>query len=122
VELADLAGEQWFGGEGCPCIVPLIEDCRAAGFTPAFSPLLTHDYAAVQSFVATLGLVGLIPTLAFAAPRPDVVVRRLRPRPRPRMLRYAVTGPPTPLVERFRDHLRAALGRWPAPVAIRASE
>jgi DNA-binding transcriptional LysR family regulator len=109
IDITELAGELWFGGDGCPSVPPLIELCRAAGFTPAFSPLQTHDYAAMQGLVATHGLVGLIPTLALAAPRPDVAVRRLRPEPRPRTLRYAAADASHPAAGRFGDHMRAAL-------------
>jgi DNA-binding transcriptional LysR family regulator len=117
IDISELAGERWFGGDGCPSVPPLIELCRAAGFTPTFSPLQTHDYAAMQGLVATHGLVGLIPTLALAAPRPDVAIRRLRPEPRPRTLRYAVGDASHPVVERFGDEVRAALARsWIAPL------
>lgn len=109
IAIAELAGEEWFGGDGCPSGPPLLELCSAAGFTPSFSPLQTHDYAAMQALVATHGLVGLIPTLALSAARPDVAIRRLRPEPRPRTLRYVVGGASHPLAERFRDELRAAL-------------
>ena len=111
IDLADLAGEQWFGGDGCPSVPPLLELCRAAGFTPEFSPLQTHDYGAMQGLVATHGLVGLIPTLALVAQRPDVAIRRLRPEPRARTLRYLVADASHPGAERFGDELRAALAR-----------
>ncbi len=111
IDITELAGEQWFGGDGCPSVPPLVELCRAAGFTPAFSPLQTHDYGAMQGLVATHGLVGLIPTLALSAPRPDVAIRRLRPEPRPRTLRYATGDVPHPVAERFGDELRAAFTR-----------
>jgi DNA-binding transcriptional LysR family regulator len=106
IDITELAGELWFGGEGCPSVPALLELCRAAGFTPAFSPIQTHDYGAMQGLVATQGIVGLIPELALVAPRPDVVVRRLRPEPRPRTLRYVAGS--HPLAERFGDELRAA--------------
>jgi DNA-binding transcriptional LysR family regulator len=111
IDLAELAGEQWFGGDGCPSVPPLLELCRAAGFTPSFSPIQTHDYAAMQGLVATHGLVGLIPTLALSAPRPDVAIRRLRPEPRPRTLRYLVGDASHPGAERFGEELRIALTR-----------
>jgi DNA-binding transcriptional LysR family regulator len=120
IDIVELAGEEWFGGDGCPSVPPLLELCRAAGFTPSFSPLQTHDYAAMQALVATHGLVGLIPTLALSAARPDVAIRRLVPEPRPRTLRYAVGGASHPLAERFRDELRAALTR-PAVSSPRAA-
>jgi DNA-binding transcriptional LysR family regulator len=116
VELADLAGEQWFGGDGFAGDPPLVELCRAAGFTPTFSPLVSNDYSAMQALVATHGLVGLIPALALVAPRPDVAIRALRPRPPARTLRLAVATD-QPVLERFRDHLRAALARWSSPAA-----
>jgi DNA-binding transcriptional LysR family regulator len=108
VDVADLAGELWVGGEGCPSVPALVELCRAAGFAPAFSPIQTHDYVAMQGLVAMHALVGLIPRLALVAPRPDVAIRRLRPEPPARMLRYAVGD--HPLAARFGDELRTALG------------
>ena len=110
IDVADLAGEQWIGGDGCPSVPLLVELCRAAGFAPAFSPIQTHDYGAMQGLVATQGLLGLIPRLALVAPRPDVAIRRLRPEPRPRTLRYAVGDASHPMAERFGSELRAALG------------
>ena len=111
IDLPDLAGELWVGGDGCPSVPALVELCHAAGFTPEFSPVQTHDYGAMQGLVATHGLVGLIPRLALVAPRPDVAIRRLRPAPRPRTLRYAIGDASHPLAERFRDELRAAFVR-----------
>ena len=109
IDIADLAGEQWVVGDGCPSVPSLVELCRAAGFTPEFSPIQTHDFGAMQGLVATQGLVALIPTLALAAHRPDVASRRLRPEPRPRMLRYVLGDASHPMAERFGDGLRAAL-------------
>ena len=111
IAIADLAGEQWFGGDGCPSIPPLVELCRAAGFTPTFSSLQTHDYGAMQGLVATHGLVGLIPRLALVAPRPDIAIRRLWPEPRARTLRYVVGDALHPAVERFGDEMRTALAQ-----------
>jgi DNA-binding transcriptional LysR family regulator len=108
VDLADLAGEQWFGDPSCPSVPPLVAQCREAGFTPTFSPLLTYDYNAMQGLVATHGLVGLIPTLALTARRPDVAIRPLRPRPRARTLRYVAGDASHAAVEHLGDHLRAA--------------
>jgi DNA-binding transcriptional LysR family regulator len=105
IDIAELSGEQWFGGEGCPSVPALVELCRAAGFTPEFSPIQTHDYGAMQGLIATEGLVGLIPALALVAPRPGVEICRLRPEPRPRLLRYVVGDATHPLTRRFRDAL-----------------
>ena len=109
IDITDLAGEQWFGGEGCPLLPALVELCRAAGFTPSFSLIQTGDYVAMQGLVATHGLVGLIPRLALVASRPDVAIRRLRPEPRARTLRYAVGDASHPFADRFGVELRAAL-------------
>jgi DNA-binding transcriptional LysR family regulator len=117
IDLADLAREQWFGDHSVPWAPALLDQCRAAGFTPAFSPLLTNDYAAMQGLIATHGLVGLIPVLALAAPHPGVVIRRLRPAPRARRLRYAAAEPESAAAQRFRDHLTMAVVRRSAPRA-----
>jgi DNA-binding transcriptional LysR family regulator len=108
IDLADLAREQWFGDVGCPSVQALVDQCRAAGFTPVFSRLLTYDYNAMQGLVATHGLVGLIPTLALTARRPDVAIRQLRPQPRARTLRYVVADASHPAAERFGDYVQAA--------------
>lgn len=109
VELTDLAGELWFGSDRCPGVPALVEQCRHAGFTPAFSQLLSYDYAAMQGLVATHGLVGLIPTLALDAPHPGLAIRRLRPAPQPRRLRYVTADEANPAAQRFRDHLTTAV-------------
>jgi DNA-binding transcriptional LysR family regulator len=108
IDAAELAGELWVGGDDCPSVPALVELCLGAGFTPAFSPLQTHDYGAMQGLIATQGLVGLIPRLALVAPRPDVAIRRLRPEPRARTIRYALGEAAHPAAERLRDGLRAA--------------
>ncbi|HWM10197.1 MAG TPA: LysR family transcriptional regulator [Solirubrobacteraceae bacterium] len=116
IDLVDLAGEQWFGGEGCPSVPALIALSRAAGFTPTFSMLQTGDYAAMQGLVATHGLVGLIPTLALAAAaRPDVAIRRLRPAPWARTLRFVVGDALHPAAEPFGHELRVALAQALSP-------
>ena len=112
VDLAELADERWFGSDGCPWVPSLVEQCRAAGFTPVFSPFLTHDYGAMQGLVATHGLVGVIPALALDAPHPGVAIRRLRPAPRSRRLRYVGAHA---AADAFRDHLMTAVAaRAPA--------
>jgi DNA-binding transcriptional LysR family regulator len=108
IDVADLAGELWVGGEGCPSVPALVELCGTAGFAPAFSPIQTYDYVAMQGLVAMHTLVGLIPRLALVAPRPDVAIRRLRPEPPARMLRYAAGDHPS--AQRFGEALRVALG------------
>jgi hypothetical protein len=65
----------------------------------------------MQGLVATHGLVGLIPELALDAPHPGVVIRRLRPAPRARRLRYAAADAASPVAQRFRDHLTMAVVR-----------
>jgi DNA-binding transcriptional LysR family regulator len=109
IDIRELAGEHWFGGEDCPVVPALLKLCRDAGFTPVFSSIQTRDYAAMQGLVATHGLVGLIPKLALVAARPDIAISRLRPEPPPRMLRYAIGDASHPLAGRFGGELRAAL-------------
>jgi DNA-binding transcriptional LysR family regulator len=111
IELAELAGEAWFGAPDRPWAPALLEQCRAAGFTPAFSPLRSSDYAAMQGLASAHGLVGLIPALALAAPHPGVAIRRLRPEPRARRLRFAAADRASPAAACFRDHLAVAAQR-----------
>jgi DNA-binding transcriptional LysR family regulator len=111
VDLADLAAERWFGSDRCPWVPALVEQCRAAGFTPTFSPFLSHDFAAMQGVVATHGLVSVIPALALDAPHPGVAIRRLRPAPQPRRLRYLTADATNPTAQVFHDHVAMAVAR-----------
>lgn len=88
VDLADLAGEPWVGGEPPgPCLEPIVEACAAAGFSPDFVAK-SQDYATAQSFVAAGLGVTLIPRLGLSAGHPGVAVRPVH-RPEPVRAIYA---------------------------------
>jgi molybdate transport repressor ModE-like protein len=77
VRLADLAGEPWINTPAwCHCSVIVLRACAAAGFEPhvAFE---SDDYLAVQGLVAAGLGVALIPELALATVREDIVIRPL---------------------------------------------
>jgi DNA-binding transcriptional LysR family regulator len=82
VKLADLAGEPWLlGNRGtCPDTSVFLRACSAAGFEPrvAFD---SDDYNAIQGFVAAGMGVSVIPHLAIATVRDDVVIRPIAPKP-----------------------------------------
>ena len=80
VNLADLADEPWLCGSGpstCAEIVHLA--CQTAGFEPKVS-FESDDYSVQQGFVAGGLGVTLLPDLALATLRSDVVVRPDRAR------------------------------------------
>jgi DNA-binding transcriptional LysR family regulator len=88
VDLADLAGEPWVGGEPPgPCLEPIVDACAAAGFTPNFVAK-SEDYATAQGFVAAGLGVTLVPRLGLGAGHPGVAVREVR-RPEPVRTVYA---------------------------------
>jgi molybdate transport repressor ModE-like protein len=94
IRLADLAEESWITGVtgSCPDGVILERACRAAGFEPRVA-FQSDDYAAVQGFVAAGVGVCLIPDLALAAVRDDVVVRALQgPPPSRRIIAATLAG------------------------------
>src|SRR5262249_45351952 len=79
IRLADLAGDPWINTPGwCHCSVIVLRACAAAGFEPhvAFE---SDDYLAVQGLVAAGLGVALIPELALATVREDIVIRPLGP-------------------------------------------
>jgi DNA-binding transcriptional LysR family regulator len=58
----------------------LLRACQGAGFEPQVA-FQSDDYSAIQGFVAAGVGVCLIPDLALAAIRDDVVIRELEGRP-----------------------------------------
>src|SRR5438067_419689 len=78
---AGLAGDPCVKSPGwCHCSVIVLRACAAAGFEPhvAFE---SDDYLAVQGLVAAGLGVALIPELALATVREDIVIRPLGPAP-----------------------------------------
>ncbi|MFI2202735.1 LysR family transcriptional regulator [Streptomyces sp. NPDC020192] len=78
LDLADLAGEPWVGGERPgPCLDTVLDACEVAGFRPEFA-VDGEDYGAAQGFVAAGLGVALVPLLGLGHRHPGVTIRRLR--------------------------------------------
>lgn len=80
IALTDLAREPWVlgGSADCPDRDLILRACRMAGFEPTSAIRFpTDDYNAVQGMVAAGAGVTVLPRLALAVPRADVVTRPL---------------------------------------------
>ncbi len=76
VKLEDLATDAWIVGSSsgeCPDARIVLQACAAAGFEPDIA-FQNDDYQAIQGFIAAGVGVSLIPELALAMVRDDVVV------------------------------------------------
>ncbi len=117
--LADLREEAWVQTSAAsPCAKHVIRSCHAAGFEPTVS-FESDDYETVQGLVAAGVGVALIPALALAAPRPDIVVRELHPASPVRRV-FAATpraAAATPAVATMIDLLRGAAPSAPTAAA-----
>jgi DNA-binding transcriptional LysR family regulator len=92
LRLGDLRGEAWVQtSASSPCARHVVRSCHAAGFEPnvAFE---SDDYQTVQGLVAAGVGVALIPELALAVVREDIVVRALSPTPPARSVIAALPG------------------------------
>jgi DNA-binding transcriptional LysR family regulator len=110
VRLTDLADEPWLSGtRPSTCADVIIEACREAGFEPRIA-FESDDYSVLQGFVAGGLGVTLLPDLALAALRPDVVVRRIVPEAPTRRVWAAVRteGARSPAADAMLGILRAA--------------
>jgi DNA-binding transcriptional LysR family regulator len=91
LRLADLRDEAWVQTSAASsCARHVVRSCHAAGFEPQVS-FESDDYQTVQGLVAAGVGVALIPRLALAPPRDDIVVRSLAPRSPVRRI-IAATG------------------------------
>jgi len=80
LRLQDLSDESWIQTSGdSPCARHVVRSCHAAGFEPSVS-FESDDYQTVQGLVAAGVGVALIPQLALADSRDDVLIRSLQPR------------------------------------------
>jgi DNA-binding transcriptional LysR family regulator len=117
--LADLREESWVQTSAAsPCAKHVIRSCHAAGFEPTVS-FESDDYETVQGLVAAGVGVALIPALALAAPRADIVVRELHPASPVRRV-FAATpraAAATPAVATMIDLLRGAAPSEPTAAA-----
>jgi DNA-binding transcriptional LysR family regulator len=81
LELAQLHEAAWVQTSAArPCARHVVRMCHAAGFEPQVS-FESDDYETVQGLVAAGVGVALVPRLALARVREDVVVRALSPDP-----------------------------------------
>jgi DNA-binding transcriptional LysR family regulator len=110
VALAELADEEWMvcGVRGtCPDSSIVLRACRDAGITPCVG-FESDDYAAIQGMVASGMGVALIPSLALAGARDDIVIRPLRGVPPQRRVRAATAvDRPSALADALVEKLRA---------------
>jgi DNA-binding transcriptional LysR family regulator len=80
IDLADLEGEQWLGGNlGGSCRELTVLSCLMAGFEPEIS-FETSDYNVMQSMIAAGLGVTLLPDLALAFTHPGVKVIPVTPK------------------------------------------
>jgi DNA-binding transcriptional LysR family regulator len=120
IALPDLAGERWALATDA-CAAQVTGACAAAGFTPE-AAFASGDYAAVQGFVATGEAVALVPELAAARGRADLVVRPLAPPGPVRVIAVVrpAGGDRVPAAAAMVDALRAAAQRPTSPLVSRA--
>jgi DNA-binding transcriptional LysR family regulator len=107
VRMADLAGESWIEGRDPVCAEPLRVAARAAGFEPKIC-FESAQWLGKQGLVAAGVGVTLIPTLALANVRDDIVLRSLGPDAPRRKIALATLGCgyEAPAVEPMRAVLR----------------
>jgi DNA-binding transcriptional LysR family regulator len=107
VRMADLAGESWIEGRDPACAEPLRVAARAAGFEPKIC-FESAQWLGKQGLVAAGVGVTLIPTLALANVRDDIVLRSLGPDAPRRKIALATLGCgyEAPAVEPMRAVLR----------------
>jgi DNA-binding transcriptional LysR family regulator len=107
VRMADLAGEAWIEGRDPVCAEPLRVAARAAGYEPKIC-FESAQWLGKQGLVAAGVGVTLIPTLALANVREDIVLRSLGPDAPRRRIALATLGCgyEAPAVEPMRKVLR----------------
>jgi DNA-binding transcriptional LysR family regulator len=107
VRMADLAGESWIEGRDPVCAEPLRVAARAAGFEPKIC-FESAQWLGKQGLVAAGVGVTLIPTLALANVREDIVLRSLGPDTPHRKIALATLGCgyEAPAVDPMRQVLR----------------
>jgi len=107
VRMADLVNEVWIEGRDPVCAEPLRLAARAAGFEPQIC-FESAQWLGKQGLVAAGVGVTLIPTLALATVREDIVLRSLGPDAPRRTISIATLGCgyEAPAVEPMRQVLR----------------
>jgi DNA-binding transcriptional LysR family regulator len=107
LRMEDLRDETWIEGRDSVCTRPLLRAARDAGFEPRIG-FESAQWLGKQGLVAAGVGVTLIPTLALATVRDDIVLRSLgdaAPRRRVSVATHAWLSPP-PSVEPMREILQ----------------
>jgi len=124
VTLEELRGEPWLITEvagTCADSNVVLHAFRDAGYDPQVA-FASDDYQALQGMAASGIGVALIPTLALASTRSDVVVLPLRGRAPSRTIVAAVrSGDENPILDHMIESMRCAarvVGRRPALAAV----
>jgi DNA-binding transcriptional LysR family regulator len=105
LRLRDLAGETWIEARHADCRRALDRAAAAAGFEPRIR-FGTEQWLGKQGLVAAGVGIALIPGLAIATAREDVVLRSLQDGPRRRVVVLLPSGYRTPAAEPFVALLR----------------
>jgi DNA-binding transcriptional LysR family regulator len=107
VRMADLEDEIWIEGRDPACSLPLRRAAQAAGFEPKIC-FESAQWLGKQGLVAAGVGITLIPTLALASVRDDIVLRSLGPEAPRRTIALATLGCgyEAPAVEPMRGVLR----------------
>jgi DNA-binding transcriptional LysR family regulator len=106
LRLRDLRDETWIEGERPDCGRPLFRACAIAGFEPRIR-FGAEQWLGKQGLVAAGVGVTLIPGLAVAGVRDDIVLRSLADGPTRRVVALLPEGYRAPAAEPFVDVLRA---------------
>jgi DNA-binding transcriptional LysR family regulator len=118
IPLAELAAETWVEGAYPDCLGPIPRFADALGGPPRIG-FVCDDWNGKQALVAGGAGIMVVPTLAQAAIRPDLVLRPTSPVLAPRRLFAASARPPfrPPAAEAMLELLRTT-ARTPSPVAL----
>jgi DNA-binding transcriptional LysR family regulator len=126
LRLEDLAEEAWVQtAQASACARHVVRRCHAAGFEPRVS-FESDDYQTVQGLVAAGVGVALIPELALAVVREDIVVQALAPAPPAREVIAAVPAgaqlvPGAPAMLGILERAAREHDRGAGPAAARAA-
>ncbi len=124
IRLRELADDAWLcSARPSSCSEIILEACREAGFEPRIA-FESDDYTVLQGFVAGGLGVTLLPDLALAALRDDVVIRQVAPTAPQRRVWGAVraVGARSPAADAMLEVLREAGEQLVAEAASAADD
>ena len=112
VRLKDLEAEAFVQPTGdCACSDVVTHACNAYGFTPRVA-FESDDYLQIQGLVATGVGVALIPDLALAAVRDDIVLRPISPNPPVRQILAATLPHRSAAADAMLEVLQEVARHW----------